>query len=336
MAAVFPVHSPRALLRAFDLLPVELWGPGIDTALGDARLQQYTCSIVRAGMSFALSPRAEEVEVLLVPHACDSTQGLGSVLLDFARPRCPVLPFYLPRGQGEAALAFLASELGALFEKLAAHTGRRPTEEELRRRIAAEEAADQLFGQLLVKPLPLSNRERYRLLRSREFLPAESFAERCQAALEQAGQSKSEGVPLLLSGIVPEPMEILEALDRLGGRVVADDLACTGRRAYSPGQSAEPFRRLAQSLLSGPPDSTLGASVQSRVDHLTQLVRQSGARAVLFLLVKFCEPEQFYLPALRQALEQEGVRSVVVELHPTEPLPDQALTRIEALLETAR
>ncbi len=36
VAAVLPVHNPRALLRAFNLLPVEVWGPpGMDTTAGD-------------------------------------------------------------------------------------------------------------------------------------------------------------------------------------------------------------------------------------------------------------------------------------------------------------
>ena len=56
VAAVFPVHHPRALWRAFGVHPVEVWGPpGTDTTLGDAHLQAYTCGIVRGGLSFVLS-----------------------------------------------------------------------------------------------------------------------------------------------------------------------------------------------------------------------------------------------------------------------------------------
>ena len=51
IAAVFPIHYPRALFRATGVLPVEVWGPpGLDSSLGDAHLQAYTCAIVRNGL----------------------------------------------------------------------------------------------------------------------------------------------------------------------------------------------------------------------------------------------------------------------------------------------
>src|SRR5512143_3353532 len=80
VAAVFPIHYPRALLRAFDILPVEVWGPPkLDSSLGAAHVQPYICSIVRNALSFVLSGGLDVTDFLIVPHACDSLQGLGSV-----------------------------------------------------------------------------------------------------------------------------------------------------------------------------------------------------------------------------------------------------------------
>jgi hypothetical protein len=53
VAAVFPIHYPRTLLRAFDVLPVEVWGPPcVGASHGPAHLQPYVCSIVHNGLSF--------------------------------------------------------------------------------------------------------------------------------------------------------------------------------------------------------------------------------------------------------------------------------------------
>src|SRR5512141_669326 len=55
IAAVLPIHSPRALLRAYGYHPVEVWGPpGVDVSTGASHFQAYTCSIVRNGISFVL------------------------------------------------------------------------------------------------------------------------------------------------------------------------------------------------------------------------------------------------------------------------------------------
>jgi len=337
IAAVFPVHQPRALLRAFDLLPVEVWGPpSADTAPADADLQAYTCSIVRRGMGFVRSGGLDSADVLVVPHACDSLQGLGSVLLDLASPGRPVLPFYLPRRDDDAGVGFLARELEALFERLVAITGSRPDPECLREAILREEAADAWLARLHRErgTLGLDDRSLYRLIRSREYLPAEGFAHLAAGVLDGPRVAGRSGVPVILSGIVPEPMAIFDVIQGAGAVVAADDLACCGRRLYPPGAGDDPFLRLARSLLGGPPDSTRGVAVQARLDHLRALAEQTGARAVVFLVVKFCEPELFYLPLLKQGLDAVGLRSVTLEVDIGDQLPSQVSTRVQALLET--
>ncbi len=154
---------------------------------------------------------------------------------------------------------------------------------------------------------------------------------------QHAGQSSGvrglRGRRAGLSGIVPEPMSLFEVLARLGAEVGADDLACCGRRLYPAGRSENPFRRLAESLVSAPPDSTRGDPIQDRRAHLLRLAEAAGAKGVVFYDVKFCEPELFYLPALRQALQQAGLSSVSIEVDLDDPLSQQVLTRLEAFLE---
>jgi benzoyl-CoA reductase/2-hydroxyglutaryl-CoA dehydratase subunit BcrC/BadD/HgdB len=336
IAAVFPIHYPRALLRAFGYLPIEVWGPPRrDTGSGARHLQPYTCSVVRSGLSFLLDGGLDQVDAICVPHACDSLQGLGSVLLDFVRPRQPVLTFYLPRARRAADRQFIADELRALFERLAEIGGTRPSSEALMQAVLREERADRLLGELFARRrrLPLGNRELYRVARSREYLPAERFSQLAEAVLG-ATDGERPGKPIMLSGIVPEPLAMLDVLDEAGALIVADDTACAGRRVYPEGRSDDPFERLAESLDSGPPDPTRGHSIEERVRHLSEMAERSGARGVLFYDVKFCEPEQFYLPLTRQGLSERGVRSLAVEVDIADSLPSQLVTRLEAFVET--
>jgi len=338
VAAVFPVHVPRALFRAFGLLPVEVWGPpGLSTKEGDSHLQAYACSIVRSSLSWLLTAGQEAADVYLVPHACDSLQGLASLLLDFLPPGRPVLPLYVPRDHGVAGVAFLAAELGDLADRLAATLGRRPTEDALHEAIAREQAADEALAELLGSRLhlPWSDTDFYRLVRGREFLPAEDFTEFVREALTARTEEPIEGRRLMLSGMVAEPAALLQAIADAGGVVAADDLASSGRRLYPPGRSEDPLERLAESLLGAAPGPTRGSEVQARVDHLVALAERAGVAAVLFWVVKFCEPDLFYLPQVRQALEDRGLHTAVVEVDISDPLPAQAITRLEALLEIA-
>lgn len=342
IAAVFPIHAPRAVFRTFGLLPVECWGPPVaDTSPGDAHLPPYTCSIVRCGLSALLSGTLDAASVVMVPHACDSLQGLGSLLLDFVPPGDrPVIPFYLPRGDGEAAVDFLAKEIRATVEALARLTGTHPSEDDLAEAVAREEAADAVFDRLLEArtDLALPDPDYYRLVRSREYLPAERFTSVVEAALDPAdapeAPTATDRTGLLLSGLVAEPAALLDVIWSAGGSVVADDLAASGRRRYRPGTSADPCRRVAESLLSAAPCTTRGASMDRRVEHLLDLCRRRRARGAIFYTLKFCEPEQFYVPVERKALEAAGIKALALEGDLHGDLPSQVTTRVQALLET--
>jgi benzoyl-CoA reductase/2-hydroxyglutaryl-CoA dehydratase subunit BcrC/BadD/HgdB len=201
--------------------------------------------------------------------------------------------------------------------------------------IRGDEAADALLSELYRQRdcLPLDDEAFYRLLRSREYLPAETFTELAKTALAQAGEMKQEGIPLLLSGILPEPMSLFTALAGMGGRVAADDLACCGRRLYPAGQDEQPFRRMAERIIHAPPDPTRGSPIHERLQHLVGLAQASGARGVVFYVVKFCEPELYDLPQLRQGLRQAGLPSISIEVDLNDALTQPVLNRLAAFLE---
>ncbi len=338
VAAVLPIYYPRELLRAFNMLPVEVWGPpGVDTSLGSAHIQPYICSIVRNALSFILSGGVDVADVILVPHACDSLQGLGSILLDFVQPRQSVLTLYLPRGERACDLQFLAEEIKSLYRKLSEITGVQPQEDELWQCLEGEACADEWLARLHHAPhrLNLNPADFYRLVRTREFLPAETFISLASAVLDQEIEAHEDGrVPVLLSGILPEPYTLFDTIAQAGGKVVADDLACCGRRLYPRGTRTNIFERIAERLMAAGPDAMLGRPIQQRIDHLCSLAERTHARGVIFYEVKFCEPELFDLPQLCQALHARGLRTLVLETELNRGLPAQTVTRIEAFLET--
>lgn len=338
VAAVFPIHYPRALLRAFDILPVEVWGPpGVDPSQGASQLQPYICSLVHNMLAFLKTGGLKITDYLIVPHTCDSLQGFGSILIDFVSPRQPVIPIYIPRGRRDSDVDFFAAEFAAIYTRLQEITSRSPSDEEIMGCILREEQADMLLAKLHKQRdgLPFSDLQYYRFIRTREYLPAENFSQLAQETLSQAGESqRNSGIPIILSGIVPEPMSLFETITDLGGMVVADDLAGCGRRLYPTGKSEEPFQRMAESIIHAPPDPTRGNSLQERLDHLLNLQNISGAKGVVFYNIKFCEPELFDLPILRKGLREAGVPSIPIEVDVNDPFSQQTITRLEAFLET--
>ena len=336
LAAVLPIHYSRALIRAFDIQPIELWGPPrLSSQHGSSHLQPYICSIVHNALSFLKAGNLDIVDVLIVPHACDSLQGFASILIDFIQPDQDVIPIYIPRGRRSSDLAFLAAEFKSVHVMLSKITGRSPDNDKLRECIQREEKADSLLRELHHSRVNLSysDSEFYKLIRSREYLPAEDFTQYAQEALLNRRTTSVNRIPLILSGILPEPMEMFDTINELGGVVVADDLACCGRRLYPPGDSEDPFIRMAQRIIYGPPDPMKGSSIQSRADLLSHMAYESNARGIVFYEVKFCEPELFDLPILRQMLKDMEIPTIVIETDINDKLSARVINRIEAFLE---
>src|SRR5512147_805835 len=124
--AVLPIHYPKELLTALDLLAVEMWGPpGAPRGDGAGRIQPYVCSVVRNAMAFLCSGGADAVDGVLFPHTCDSIQGLATLAPDFGGWGKASFTFLHPKGPPrESSRSYLLAELRSLARELEAFTGR--------------------------------------------------------------------------------------------------------------------------------------------------------------------------------------------------------------------
>ena len=253
---VLPVHYPRELFTAMDVHTVELWGPPGPPRGPDAgRIQPYACAVVRNALAFLAAGGADAADAVLFPHTCDSIQGLATLAPDFGGWGKPALRFLHPKGEdGPAARAFVRAELSFLADQLAALTGRPLALPRLAEAIGLHARIDRLRGDLLSRRAFLERTDTalYRLLRRGEFLwPEDHLAELAVAARGLGGERVQRGVPLMVSGYVPEPMTFFDSLASAGAFVAADDYAAVGRRVplSFPADGGDPLvYRLANNL----------------------------------------------------------------------------------------
>src|SRR5512142_160033 len=102
--AVLPIHYPKELLTALDLLAVELWGPP-GPPRGDAagRIQTYVCAVVRNALAFLASGGADACDAVLFPHTCDSIQQLATLVHDLGGWDRPTFTLLHPKGADRAS-----------------------------------------------------------------------------------------------------------------------------------------------------------------------------------------------------------------------------------------
>jgi benzoyl-CoA reductase/2-hydroxyglutaryl-CoA dehydratase subunit BcrC/BadD/HgdB len=338
--AVLPVHYPKELLTALDLLAVEVWGPpGAPRSDAAGRIQTYVCAVVRNALAFLASGGADLVEAALFPHTCDSIQQLATLAPDFGGWTKPALTFLHPKHLARpSARRFVAEELRALAARLEAVAGRRLEPDRLAAAIRLHREIDAHRAALLDgrATLPLDDRALYGLLRRGEWLWPEDHLVELRAARARLGTgAPTAAVPVLVTGYVPEPMATLEVLNGAGAFVAADDYAAVGRRVVREPDApvGDPWEALVARYAAAPPCPTRSADPDARMRHLEALLDRSGARGVLVHVVKFCEPELFDVPAIRRTFAARGVPLLYLEGELERQLSGQAITRIEAFAE---
>ena len=337
---VLPIHYPKEILTALNILAVELWGPpGAPRSADVGRIQTYICPIVRNALAFLAGGGAELLDGLFFPHTCDSIQGLATLVPDFGGWDKAIFRFIHPKGEPRAASRqFLERELAGLVDELEVFCGEPLKLDRLRWAITLHREIDGLRARLTARRacLKMNDLEFYTLLRRGEFLwPEDHLEELREAARSLGAEPVQGGVPIMISGIVPEPMSIFENLNEAGAYVAADDYAALGRRIVrSPAPPLnDPVKVLVELYFYAAPCPTRASDLGPRLDYLERLYGESGAAGLILHNIKFCEPEIFDLPVVRKRFSDLGAPVLYMESELETALSGQALTRLEAFVE---
>ncbi len=338
----FCTYTPVEMIHAAGFLPVRIAGGQGRVELADSLTPNFICPYVRQATERALMGRYDYLSGVIEGYTCDVVCGAVNVWEDnFKGELYHTIP--LPYDDYPADREFFGAVLEELKEKLES-VGGNVSDESL-------DSALSLYGKIRGMVLRLVElREKRSLpLTAAEFLtvvlagfvtPPEEYLSMLKglsAEIEEKGEKgktrANEGIPVLVSGSLVEEPGVLEILEESGGVVVADDL-CTGFRNFYPqgGEGKTPTERLIDRYINRfpcPSRSRTGV----RVPRLVELVKNSGARGVIFLFQKFCSPHLADHPVAVEALKREGIPQIVIEMEETGIMEGQLRTRLEGFFE---
>ena len=336
LLGVFPAQYPKELLWALNIVPAEIWDPPLQVTAASEHLQSYICSVVQSGLELILQGKCSFLDGFLFPHTCDSIQNMASVIFDYIKADKPCFFFYHPKAPyGGSARNFYLEQL----KDLADHFGTLEADA-LKDRVQQGQHISRLVEDLYnlrsQGRLRLSNSAFYELIRQGEYLFPDDWIPLLEAAVDQErGEPVQAVTPIVLSGVLPNPPELLTLLEELDVLVAHDDFLNGSRRLLVPGNDfKDPFEQLTEAYFAMPPCSTRGSTIERRRDYLFKMIDATGAKGVIFNVVKFCEPEWFDVPNLQEALKTRGIPSLTLDTELNQGLSGQMATRVEAFVET--
>jgi benzoyl-CoA reductase subunit C len=338
----FCTNTPEEMIQAAGCLPVRILSSGENLSLASRHLQSYSCSLVQSSLEAALRGDLDFLDGTVFPHTCDSIQRLSDIWaenLHFPFHWDLVLPVKM---HTQSARAYMIHELRRFRAALEKFREKLISDEDLRASIALFNENRSLLRDIAQYryryPAQISSSQFLAVIKTATFMPKKRHNFMLRTLISQLGDGRPTPpgrLGLFLAGSVCEHSQVYDLLDSSGAYVLGDDL-CTGWRYFSEDASLEgdPIEALADRLARKVPCPCKYNPDIDMGKNLLQRVKDSGARGVIFILLKFCDPHAFDYPYLKERLDRERVPSLVLEIEPG-VLPLRSMeTRLKAFIET--
>jgi benzoyl-CoA reductase/2-hydroxyglutaryl-CoA dehydratase subunit BcrC/BadD/HgdB len=334
----FCTYTPIELIHASGFIPLRIQGgPGTITK-ADSLAPSFICPYMRQALEKALAGEYNYLSGIVQAYTCDVACGLTQIWQE-SIPGEVFHTMPLPYLDGPDSRKFFQAVIEELNLKMH-HVGGTFTEEALDAslRLYSEIRAQvlELYRLRYTGSLPLSAADFLSVIQAGFVTRPEDYLGMIQeliAEVKGAEASHASGIPVLVSGSLIEDPKILELLEQVGGTVVADDL-CTGFRHFYPpaGDGHTAMERLIDRYTRRLP-CPARSRAEDRISVIFDLLKRSGARAVIFLFQKFCTPHLADHPVLSEALKKEGIPSLALEMGEMGADEGQSRTRLEAFFE---
>jgi benzoyl-CoA reductase/2-hydroxyglutaryl-CoA dehydratase subunit BcrC/BadD/HgdB len=316
------VATPRELLDAAGVLPFRIRALGSTAReLADARMSRFNCSFCRSCLQLGLDGTYDFLDGLIETNGCDHLRGMFENW-QHERPRAFFHYLRVPHLINEDTHAAYLEELELLRQALREHFDVALSDDELNRAMIRQQRIRAKLREvraLRESPTPtLSGGEALALMLLESAWPADPF----EALLDRVLAAGRERAPLavrarlFLTGSATDELELLAAIEELGGMVVADGL-CYGTRAFWPVADADPgddpLRALGQATLDNLLCPRMFAEYPGRLRFAIDCVRRAAADGVVLVHNKFCDLHGVDNARLRIDLEAQKIPTLVLE-----------------------
>lgn len=336
-----PIHAPEEVIHAAGMLPVGLWGGNVSINKAGEYLQAFCCSIMKAVMELALNGAYRILDAIVSPNTCDTMRCIP-LMIDYALPHPPVIGLALPDNRKiEAGIIYTADEYRKVADELIKVGGRKVTDELLKESIKVYNEHRQVmmeFFDVAINHLDvITPYVRHMVIKSSFYMPKEKHTLWVRELIEELNKlpvHDFKGTKVVVTGIMQEPYELLKIMEEFNIAIIADDLAQGSRqfRTLIPDDD-DPFIQLARKFAVFEGCSCVADPLKLRGSMLAEIAKEKGANGVIVLMMKFCDPEEYDYPFIKQDLEDAGIPHVYIESEQQMESLEQARTRLQAFSE---
>ena len=368
VVACVPVYTPEELIHSMDLIPFGAWGADKEIKEAKAYFPAFICSIMQSVLELGMTGVYQGISAIVIPSLCDSLKCLGQNW-NYAVPEIPFIPMTYPQNRKSAySKEFTKAGYQKVIEELEKITGHRFSEDSLKRSIQIYNDHNQVMRDFAeaAGQYRLTAADRNAVFKSAYFMEkAEHTAlvlklleELKKCSLEEkrsdikCSEEKSsldtkyaekrdsekrdseKKLRIVTSGILADAKELLSIFDEHPIVIVADDIAQESRqyRVDCAGDITA-LDSLAEKFCRMDHCSVLFSENKSRADYITTLAKEKNADAVIVVLTKFCDPEEFDYVVIKKVCEEKNIPLLLIEVDRQMVNYEQVRTAVQTFTE---
>lgn len=348
VVGLLPMHFPGELAHAAGCLPVVIQDDEEPITVGQSSVFNFYCGFNRSLIDQTIRGRFDGLDAIMFGDHCVQLLGTADIIRA-EKPQIPILFNQLCTTlDAEWAKRETLGTFAQLWKELEALTGHAVATDEVSASIGLfnrnRAQMRELYDLRRLGRASISGRDMQVVVKSSMVMDKADHVTLMDRLLREVTASASDerSLPIYLSGHMchaPKP-EIIDMIEESGARVVNDDLFVGWRFIHADMDMAlPPLDAMAQWYLDKNRKIPCPTRTMKDVDweeYLLTDVQRSGARGLVILMVKFCEPHMYFYPEIKEAFEARGIPHLLIETE-HEEMPMEALkTRVETFVEIAK
>ena len=331
-----PVYTPEEIVHSMGLVPMGAWGADITLEKSKEYYPAFICSIMQSILELGMKGVYEGVSAIIIPSLCDSLKCLGQNW-KYAVPSIPFIPMTYPQNRAnDIGKTFVKASYERVIADLEKATGARFEETALFRSIEVYNKHNAVMRQLdhvLTSHPEITARQRSDIYKSAFFVMKEDHTDLVLQLLDalQETQPGVKKISVMISGILCDSPALLQIFDDLDIQIACDDVAAESRqyRTDAP-TNMSALDALSEKFARMDHCSVLYDADKKRANLIVSTAQERGAKGVVVVLTKFCDPEEFDYPIIKKACEAAKLPLLLIEADRQMDNYEQARTALEA------
>ncbi|WP_303870752.1 2-hydroxyacyl-CoA dehydratase subunit D [Acetobacterium wieringae] len=338
-----PVYTPEEIVHAMGMIPMGTWGADVEIKEAKTYFPAFICSVMQSILELGIRGEFAGASAIIIPSLCDSLKCLGENWKSSVE-NIPFIPMVYPQNRkADFGKAFTKAGYERVIADLEKATGQSFYDAKLTASIATYNEHNAVMRQLsdCLNDYPeVTAADRNAIFQSAFYMEKSEHTTLVKdliGELTKAEKTANQKIKIVTTGILVDAADLLKILDDNDMQIVADNVASESRQYQVDAKPAETgLDSLAGKFADMDNCSVLFNVDKAIAEHTVDLVAKYQAKGVIFVMTKFCDPEEFDYVMIKKVCEEKNIPLLLVEIDRQMTNYEQVRTAVETFREILR